>query len=106
MRRGDIYWADLGPPAGRRPVVVLTRDAAIPVLAAVVAAPVTRTIREIDSEMPLGPGDGLPEACVAACDNLVTIPKARFDDDPVGSVDGTRIPELDAALRFALGIFF
>ena len=32
VARGDVYWADLGPPAGRRPVCVLTRDAAIAVL--------------------------------------------------------------------------
>ena len=38
----DIYWGDLGPPAGRRPVCVLTRDAAIEVLTTVTCAPITR----------------------------------------------------------------
>lgn len=106
MKRGDIYWADLGPPAGRRPVIVLTRDAAIPVLSAVVVAPITRTVREIASEVPLGPGEGLPEECVAACDNILTIPKNRCDKEPVGGLPAPRVPELDAALRFALGVWF
>lgn len=106
MRRGEIFWADLGPPAGRRPVIVLTRDAAIPVLSAVVVAPITRTVREIASEVPLGPDEGLPEECVAVCDSILTIPKSRCDEDPVGGLPVTRIPELDAALRFALGIWF
>ena len=87
-------------------MIVLTRDAAIPVLAAVVVAPITRTIREISSEVSLGPDEGLPEECVAACDSILTIPKDRCDEDPVGELDATRVPELDAALRFALGIWF
>lgn len=106
MRRGDIFWAELGPPAGRRPVIVLTRDAAIPVLSAVVVAPITRTIRDIASEVSLGPDEGLPEECVASCDNVLTIPKDLCDEEPVGELPAARVPELDAALRFALGIWF
>ncbi|NBV26435.1 MAG: type II toxin-antitoxin system PemK/MazF family toxin [Actinobacteria bacterium] len=45
VKRGDIVWADLGDTAGRRPVCIVTRDAAIEVLAAVTCAPITRTIR-------------------------------------------------------------
>jgi mRNA interferase MazF len=104
VRRGQIYWANLGPPAGRRPVIVLTRDAAIPVLTGVVVAQVTRTIRDIASEVQLGPDEGLPEECVATCDNLVTLSKEFFDAEPVGALDPVRTPELDFALRFALGI--
>lgn len=106
MRRGEIFWADLGPPAGRRPVIVLTRNAAIPVLTAVVVAPLTRTIRDIASEIRLGPQEGLPEECVAACDNIATLAKERFDAEPVGVLDHTRDPELDASIRFALGIVY
>ena len=56
VRRNDIIWANLGAPAGRRPVCVLTRDAAIDVLTAVTCAPITRTIRGIRSER-CGPVD-------------------------------------------------
>ena len=81
VARGDIVWADLGPPAGRRPVCVLTRDAAIAVLTAVTCAPITRTIRGIRSEVEVGSAEGLPEPSVITCDNLITIPLASLDDN-------------------------
>ena len=106
MKRGDIFWADLGRPAGRRPVLVVTRSVAIPVLSSVVVAPCTRTIRDIASEIPLGLEEGLPDECVAVCDSLLAVPRDRFDPEPIGSLDASRVPELDAALRFALGIAY
>jgi len=106
MNRGDVYWANLPPPFGRRPVVLLTRDAAIPVLSSIVAAPVTATIREIDSEVALGPDEGLPQECVASCEYLVTIPKSDLDVEPVGSLRPPDLMELDRALRYALEIRF
>ena len=106
MNRGDVYWANLDVPFGRRPVVVLTRDAAIPVLNSVVAAPVTSTIRGIDSEVPLGPDEGLRDECIAACDNLVTVPKDAFDPDPLGALGPPKLVLLDWALRYALQIRF
>lgn len=106
MRRGEAYWADLGPPAGRRPVLILSRDAAIPVLSAIVVAPITRTIRTIASEVPLGKEEGLPEDCVASCDNVLTIPKQVLEAEALGEIGIDKIPLLDRALRFALEISF
>lgn len=106
MRRGEVYWADLGPPAGRRPVLVVSRTTAIPVLSALVTAPITRTIRGIASEVKLGPEEGLPEECVASCDNLLTVPKDRLDGEPLGEVSLRKVMDLDRALRFALEINF
>jgi mRNA interferase MazF len=104
VARGDVIWADLGPPAGRRPVCVLTRDAAIDVLLAVTCAPITRTIRGIRSEVVVGSEEGLPEASVVSCDNLVTVPKNDMDAEPVGRLDLEKRAELDGALRYALDI--
>ena len=104
VARGDIIWADLGEPAGRRPVCVLTRDAAIEVLTAVTCAPITRTIRGIRSEVEVGRGEGLPEASVISCDNLLTIPTADLDNEPVGHLDLDARIRLDGALRYALDI--
>lgn len=104
MRRGEVYWADLGPRAGRRPAVILTRDDAIPVLTSVVVAPVTTTVRGIESEVPIGPEEGLKEESAIACDGLLTVRKSRIDPQPVGSLDSSKLPALDRALRFALEI--
>lgn len=106
VARTEIYWADLGPPAGRRPLCVLTRDPAIAVLTAVTCAPITRTIRGIRSEVEIGVDEGLPEACVISCDNLMTVPIADLDRDPVGRLDEIKRAQLDRALRYALDIIY
>jgi len=97
-------WADLGRPAGRRPVCVLTRNAAIEVLTALTCAPITRTVRGIRSEVEVGGGAGLPETSVVTCDNLITVPIALFDGDPVGRLGYSARVRLDYALRYALDI--
>lgn len=104
MSRGDIVWTDAGPPVGRRPLCVLTRDPAIGVLTAVVCAPITRTIRGIASEVEVGPAEGLPSPSAISCDNLLTVPLADLDPTPVGRIDIERRAELDRAIRFALDI--
>lgn len=104
VARGDIFWADLGPPAGRRPVCVLTRDAAIGVLDALTCAPITRTIRGIRSEVGVGVKEGLPADSVITCDTIVTVPKATFDATAVGNVGLPKRAALDRALRYALDI--
>lgn len=106
VARNEIYWADLGPPTGRRPVCVLTRDAALTVLTAVTCAPITRTTRGIRSEVEIGLKQGLPEACVITCDNVITVPRSDLDPDPVGRLDEIKRAELDSALRYALDIVY
>ena len=106
VARDEIYWGDLGETSGRRPVVVLTRDAATSVLTAVVCAPITRTIRGIRSEVEVGADEGLPQPCVINCDNLVTVPITRLDADPVGQLDPIKRAQLDQALRYSLDITY
>ena len=104
VARNEIYWGDLGEPAARRPVCVLTRDAAVSVLTAVTCAPITRTVRGIRSEVDVGTDEGLPEACAINCDNVVTVPIARLDAAPVGRLGALKRAQLDQALRYALDI--
>ena len=67
-----IVLADLDKP---RPVVVLTRDVAVPHLANLTVAPITSTIRGLSTEVAIGPRNGLDHDCVISCDNITTIPK-------------------------------
>ena len=106
VARDEIFWADLGPPAGRRPVCIITRDAAASVLTALTCAPITRTSRGIRSEVQVGPEDGLPEPCVISCDNIITVPVEALDREPVGRLDEIKRSELDRALRYALDILY
>ena len=104
VARGDVVWAELGPPAGRRPICILTRDAAIAVLTSITCAPITRTIRGIRSEVEVGREQGLDEASVIVCDDIVTIPQAALDPQPVGHLDEVHLAALDSALRYSLDI--
>ena len=60
MKQYEIWWADLPKPAGRRPVLLLSRDDAYPVLNKFVAAEITATVRNIPIEVPLGSIEGMP----------------------------------------------
>jgi mRNA interferase MazF len=106
VARNEIYWADLGPAGGRRPVCILTRDPVIQVLDRVTCAPTTRTIRGIPSEVEVGPEHGLPEKAVINCDNIITLGKARLDPHPIGRLDPYTRAMLDRALRYSLDILY
>ena len=62
---GCIAMPELPPPAGRRPVVLLSRDEAYAVRELVTVAPLTTRRRRIPTEVALGRADGLPRRCVA-----------------------------------------
>ena len=103
MRRGDLWWADFPKPAGRRPVVLLSRNEAYHVRELVTIAPVTSRVRNIPTEVALGPDDGLPKACAANLDTITTIPKRALS----GRIAPLSLPKrhaIDRALRFALGL--
>lgn len=103
MRRGEIWWAELEPPAGRRPVVLLSCDEAYSVRSLIIVAPVTTRIRRIPSEVPLGPDDGVPQDCVANLDTMTTIPKDCLVSR-ITMLSDKKLREVEAAIRFALGI--
>jgi mRNA interferase MazF len=75
MRQFEIWWADFREPAGRRPVLLLSRDDAYHYLSKFVAAEITSNVRQIASEVPLGDEEVLPKARVANCDNLRMVAK-------------------------------
>jgi mRNA interferase MazF len=102
-QQGQIWWANLPTPAGRRPVLILTRSNAIPHLTNVTVAPLTRTIRAIRSEMALSPADGVPTACAVSLDNILTIPKQLLARHIV-ALSPSLMSQVFAAVRFALGM--
>ena len=103
MKRGEIWWAQLTPPSGRRPVLLLSRDEAYAVRDLVTVAPVTTRIRHIPSEVALGPEDGLPHLCVVNLDTITTIAKRSLSARLTTLSSGKR-EEVAAALHFALGL--
>ncbi len=103
MRRGEIWWADLPAPAGRRPVVLVSRDEAYGVRELVTVVPITTRIRDIPVEIPLGREEGLPRRSVANADTITTIPKHVLHER-AGVLSTQQIAQLDDAIRFALAL--
>jgi mRNA interferase MazF len=103
MRRGEVWWAKLPLPVGRRPVVLLSRDEAYAVRNAVTVAEVTSTMRSIPVEVELGPNDGLPKKCVVNLDTIVTIRKDLLIER-IATLGDEKIEQIDSAIKFALSI--
>jgi mRNA interferase MazF len=100
VHHGEIWWGE-APDQQGCPYLVLTRDEAIPVLRAILAAPVTRTVRGIATEVPLGPAEGLRADCVATIDNMLAFPKAMLIRR-MGTLGLPRFSELCGAWRAAI----
>jgi mRNA-degrading endonuclease toxin of MazEF toxin-antitoxin module len=101
VSRGEVWWVD-DPAAGRRPHLVLTRDAAAPLLNALIAVPATRTIRGIPTEVKLDEHDGMPAECVLSLDNVTLMPKAFFRER-ICALDPERMASVCRALGVATG---
>ena len=103
MRRGEVWWAELPLPVGRRPVVLLSRDEAYVVRNAVTVAEITSTIRGIPVEVELGPEDGLPKKCVVNLDTIVTIRKDLLIK-MIAVLRDEKIEQINSAIKFALSL--
>jgi mRNA interferase MazF len=101
VKQYEIWWADLPKPAGRRPVLLLSRDDAYEVLNKFVAAEITATIRHIPIEVPLGSIEGMSRPCVVNCDNLRTISKVHLVKK-ISKLSQKRIHEVKRAVGYAL----
>ncbi len=100
-RRGEVWWCEL-PEVRRRPVVVLSRDAAIPRLRRALVAPCTTTIRGLASEVVLEPGDDpIPKRSAANLDSVESISVAVLVDR-LGVLSAERMRAVCAALEVAV----
>ncbi len=103
MRRGEVWWAELPLPIGRRPVVLLSRDAAYRVRTLVTVGMLTRTIRAIPVEVPLGMENGMPQECVVNLDDILTISKARLVER-ITTLSPQKMTAVARAIIFALDL--
>ena len=103
MKKGEVWWARMQPPAGRRPVVLLSRNEAYSVRIAVTVAPLTTTIRGIPVEVPLDEKDGMPRTCVVNLDSLLTIPKSYLESK-IGQLSSAKLEDVHRAIKFALDL--
>jgi mRNA interferase MazF len=102
LKRGEVRWYRFARPDKKRPVVILTRDSILEYLGETTVAPITRTVRGIPSEVPLGPDDGLQEPCAVNLDHLQTVDRGRLGA-LIATLSSRRMTEIRNALLFALG---
>jgi mRNA interferase MazF len=99
--RGEVWWCE-PPEIGRRPVVVLSRDVAIPRLRRALVAPCTTTIRDLPSEVVVEPGDDpVPRKSAINLDSVESVSVAVLVER-VGRLSDSRMREVCAALAVAL----
>ena len=99
--RGEVWWCEL-EAVGRRPVVVLSRDAAIPRLGRALVAPCTTTIRSLPSEVVLEPReDPVPRPCAVNLDSVESV-SLRVLAERLGRLGDSRMREICAALAIAV----
>jgi mRNA interferase MazF len=98
-RRGDVWLARLDKV---RPVIVLTRSPVAALLNAIIAAPVTSTVRGLSTEVQVGPDDGVRQISVANLDNVQLAERARLVRR-VGRAQAPTMKGICAALAIAVG---
>lgn len=101
VKQYEVWWATFPQPAGRRPVLLLTRDSAYPYLNKFLAVEITSTVRQIAVEVPLGKEEGLARRCVANCDNIRTVSRSALVKK-IGQLAPRRRSELKRAVGHAL----
>jgi len=103
VRRGEVYWHRFDRPDKRRPVLVLTRSSLVGHLGTVTVASVSRTIREVASEIVVGTEHGLPARCAVNLHNVFTLRRADLGAF-VAQLPTEVMERVDRALVFALGV--
>jgi mRNA-degrading endonuclease toxin of MazEF toxin-antitoxin module len=101
IARGDVWDVDLGTVV--RPIVVVTRETAIPVLGRLNCVVVTHTARGHVAEIELSSAHGVDGPSFANCDWIVNVAKDRFVRRR-GELDPSTLRRLGAALVIALGL--
>ncbi len=99
--RGEVWWCELAE-VGRRPVVVLSRQAAIPRLGRAVIGPCTTTIRGLPTEVVLEPGeDPIPRLSAINLDSVDNVPVGTLVER-LGRLSDDRMREICQALEIAV----
>ena len=104
MKRGDIYRVhrpDDDPKLHRCFVIVSRQDVIDSRFSTAVCAPVFTRGQGLETQVAVGPDEGLKHESWIMCDNLASVRKSELTQF-VGSLSRARIAELDCALRIAL----
>ncbi len=102
VSRGEIWMYRFGAPDKRRPVLVLSRQHALLHLRTAIVAPITTTVRELPSEVPVGIAEGLKHESVVNLDHLYTVLQTDLKAF-VGVLDHGKMKSICSGLAISLG---
>ena len=103
MNRGDLWLLDLGGRAGRRPALIVTRQAVIPHVNKLTVAEITTAGKGYPAEVSIGHKANLTKESFVTLDNIQTISKERFVKY-LGALDATTMRTIGRTLVLALGL--
>lgn len=102
LKRGEIWLYTFKPPDKRRPVLIISRQAAIRFLQRVVVAPVTSTIHGSPAEVMVGVDEGLKHPSAVNLDHMQTVDKSLLHQF-IGTVDAATMRDVCRAVAVATG---
>ncbi len=103
MKHGEIRWYKFPQPDEKRPVLILTRDSVLQYLGEVTVTPITRTVRDIPTEVFLSKDESMPRDCAVNCDHLQTVSKRKIGSI-ITSLPPEKMADVGRAIRFAFDI--
>ncbi len=103
MNRGEVWWAQLPAPIGRRPVLLLSRDTMPAGRGEITVAYLTTTMRNSAVKVLVTQADGMPQDSVVNLDSINTIPKHRLRT-LIGTLSPAKRDEVKAAIIEALDL--
>lgn len=103
MNRGDIWMLDLGGRAGRRPALVVTRQAVIPHVNKLTVVEITSSGKGYPTEVAIGHQGNLPKESYVQLDNIQTVAKTRFVKY-IGALDSATMRTVARRIILALGL--
>ena len=103
MNQGEIRWYKFKPPDKKRPVLILSRNSVLDYIGEVTIAPITRTIRDIPTEVLLLKEDGMPKECAINFDHIQTVSKEKIGSR-ITMISGEKWQEVRQAILFAFDL--
>ena len=103
MNRGDVWMLDLGGRAGRRPALIVTRQAVIPHVNKLTVAEITSSGKGYPTQVAIGQQANLPKESYIQLDNIQTVAKTRFEKY-IGTLDSATMRTVARKVILALGL--
>ncbi len=102
MMRGEVRIVSCPGLDKKCPAVILTQDEFIPHVNAVTVAPITSSVRDVESQVLLSEDDGMKAPCAVNLQNVATIPKSLVGSW-VTELGAERMRQICLAMNHALG---